>query len=285
MAAERMRGSALRVLRLWRLYAYMDLAWMARSLRLLFTGYLSDAILAAGKVSATLLLAARFDGLGAWRRDQVLFMLGYATLATGSLNLFFNYNVASISRRLGRGQLDHTLIQPQPLWMAFLTEGFMPFSGSAMPLVGLGLMVWTGVRLRVALTPGWLALLLVDLAASMAVVLSFTFLWGSLAFWAPRGAEEISSSAVQILQGLMSFPLEGFGPALMGGLLTVVPSGFVAWYPCRFLLGLERRPWAGAVTPLAAVAMVAAAAWAFGKGMVHYGRTGSQRYSAFGHRS
>ena len=46
------------------------------------------------------------------------------------MNMFFGYNVLTISRRLGRGQLDHTLVQPQPIWLSLLTEGFMPFSGS-----------------------------------------------------------------------------------------------------------------------------------------------------------
>ena len=74
---------------------------------------------------------------------QVLFMLGYATVVSGLMNMFFGYNVLFISRRLGRGQLDHTLIQPQPIWLSLLTEGFMPFSGSPMLLPGIALMVWS----------------------------------------------------------------------------------------------------------------------------------------------
>ena len=62
----------------------------------------------------------------------MLFLLGYALLVRGVIDTFFNYNVAFISRRIGRGQLDHMLVQPQPLWMALLTEGFAPFSGSGM---------------------------------------------------------------------------------------------------------------------------------------------------------
>ena len=38
---------------------------------------------------------------------------------------------------------------------------------------------------------------------------------------------------------------------LLGGLLSVVPVGFLAWYPCRVLLGLDRARYGAAVTPMA----------------------------------
>jgi ABC-2 type transport system permease protein len=168
--------------------------------------------------------------------------------------------------------------------MALLTEGFMPFSGSAILLPGCGLMLWAIHRLSLPVSPGWLALLALNLAASAGVALSFSFLWGSLAFWAPRAAEEISSSSVRLVYQLKSFPLDGLGPVLSGGLMMVLPVGFVAWYPCRSLLGLDRSGWSGAVTPLAAALFAALAAWVFRQGMRQYARTGSQRYSSFGHR-
>jgi ABC-2 type transport system permease protein len=273
-----------RIFRLWRLYAAMDLLLLTRDVKLAISYFASDLIVNIAAVTAMLLLAERFDGIGRWTKDQVLFMLGYATLVSGILGTFFSYNILEISRRLGRGQLDHTLIQPQPLWMALLTEGFMPFSGSAVLFPGLGLILWATHRLALPVSPAWLALVALNLAASAAVVLSFSFLWGSLAFWAPRAAEEISSSSVRLVYQLKSFPLDGLGLLLTGGLMTLLPVGLVAWYPCRALLGLDPSGWGGAVTPLAAVLFAALAGWVFRQGMREYGRTGSQRYSSFGHR-
>jgi ABC-2 type transport system permease protein len=136
-----------------------------------------------------------------------------------------------------------------------------------------------------AVTPGWLALLAINMLGSMASILSFSFLWGSLAFWAPRAAEEISSSATTLLDQLKSFPLDGLGPLLLGGLMTIAPVSFVAWYPCRALLGIDGASYAGWVTPLAALLLAALTIGIFRKGMALYGRTGSQRYSNLGHRS
>jgi ABC-2 type transport system permease protein len=278
------RLTIVRLLRLWRLYAVLDFTFLMADLKLALTWYISDGIVNLASVMATLLLADRFAGIGAWGRDEVIFMLGYATVVSGLMNMLFGYNVLTISRRLGRGQLDHTLIQPQPIWLSLLTEGFMPFSGSPMLLPGIALLVWSAARLPLAITPGWLALLALNLAASSAIVLAFAFLWGSLAFWAPRAAEEISSSSIRLLYQLKAFPLDGLGPLLLSGMLTVLPVGFVAWYPCRALLGLDPSDWAGWVTPLAALIFAIATGWIFRKGMRYYGRTGSQRYSSLGHR-
>ena len=41
------------------------------------------------------MLAERFNGIGAWSKPQMIFMLGYAITAMGVLDLFFNFNVAS----------------------------------------------------------------------------------------------------------------------------------------------------------------------------------------------
>ena len=110
--------------------------------------------------------------------------------------MFFSYNVLAVSRRIGRGQLDHTLVQPQPLWMALLTEGFMPFSGCWGAIVGLGISTWSLGRLDMAVETGWWLCYGVHLLSSCAVVLAFSYLWSALAFWSPVGAEEISSRAI-----------------------------------------------------------------------------------------
>src|SRR5207244_6500665 len=132
----------------------------------------------------------RFDGIGSWTRPQVLFMLGYALLVRGLIDTFFNYNLAFISRRIGRGQLDHLLIQPQPLWMALVTEGFAPVTGTGMLLPAALLLVTSAPEINK--TPAWYAVFLVNLLASIVIVLAFEYAWGSLAFWAPRAAEEIN---------------------------------------------------------------------------------------------
>ncbi|MBV8083852.1 MAG: ABC-2 family transporter protein [Chloroflexi bacterium] len=275
---------AWRILRLWRVYGYLDLLAILRS-PARFTLFLaSDLLVNVGGFLTMLLLAERFDGIGAWTKWQVVFMLGYGSLAGALVYLFFAYNVAFISRRIGRGQFDHVLIQPQPLWMATLTDGFSPFIG------GIGLapgLVLGGLALGHGAGPvglSWVALLPLNLLGSMAVSMGFAYIWGALAFWAPRSAEEINSTSNAMMQQLKGYPLDAVGPGLRGALLTVLPAGFIAWYPSRALLGLDAVPGAGFITPLAGLGF-GLLAWAvFERGLAHYRITGSQRYLSRGHR-
>ena len=89
--------------------AYLDFMWMTRDFKFFLINVVSDLVLSLSGVMAVFFLAERFAGIGAWSRDQILFMLGYAALVQGLLEMFFRYNVLAISRRIGRGQLDHTL--------------------------------------------------------------------------------------------------------------------------------------------------------------------------------
>ncbi len=288
MAAER-RSAPRRIASLLALYARLDVLWIARGPGAALSWYASEAIVSLGLVATTFLVAERFDGIGRWSRDEVLFMLGYALLARGLIDVTAGWNVLHISRRIGRGQLDHLLIQPQPLWMSLLCEGFSPVSGSGMAIAGSAVLAVALGRLELAPTAGWWGLLALNLLGSVGVIVAFSYAWATSAFRAPRAAEEINSSTVRLIDELRGFPLDGVGPALLTGLLSAVPVGFAAWYPCRALLGIDARgvatPLAAIVaTPLAAIAFGALAAWLFHRGLLHYGRTGSTRYLALGHR-
>ncbi len=274
-----------RLFQLWGMYARLDFMLMTRDARLFVAWGLSDLVIELGSVIGLLLLAERFDGIGVWTKYQVMFMLGYASVVGGLMSVFFNYNVLFISRRVGRGQLDHTLIQPQPLWLSLLTEGFSPAFGLLVTLPGVGLTWWAVAHLPPMVSPAWLARFTLNLGASGAIMLAFQFLWGSLAFWSPRAAEEINSSTVSLMQELKTFPLDGLSAPLLGGLMSALPVGFMAWFPARALLGISTNPFSVWITPGAALLFGLAATLVFRKGLTYYGRIGSQRYSNFGHRS
>jgi ABC-2 type transport system permease protein len=258
----------------------MELIWIARSKASALMWYASDVFVGVGIVATTYLLAERFDGIGAWSRPQILFLLGYAVLVRGTVETFFGWNVAFISRRIGRGQLDHMLLQPQPLPMTILTEGFGPLTGSGLVLVGVGLLAAAGQGGGVL----WLGAFALNLVASVVVVMAIAYAWGTIAFFAPRAAEEVNSSTMEFVDQLRGFPLDGLSTFLLAGLSTVIPVALVAWLPARALVGVSAHPLDWLATPVFACIAACVASWIFGKGMDHYGRTGSVRYVSLGHR-
>ena len=277
-------GSRLaRLLRLWRLAARMDLLFLSRSLRTGVAWYFADLLLGLSGAVWAFLLAERFDGIGPWSRAQIVFLLGLALLVRGVVDLAFSMNVSFPSRRIGRGQLDHMLLMPQPLWQTIASDGFTPFSGSVSSSRARRCSAGRRTRWLSGLDAAWLALLALHVASAAAIMLSFAYL-GEPRFIAPRGAEEINSNTMRMLEQLKPFPLDGVGALLTGGLLTFVPAGFLAWLPARVLLGLETRPGAWLWTPAAALGFAALATTVFRRGLRRYARTGSARYLSHGHR-
>ena len=141
-----------RLLRLWRVQAYLDLLFLTQDARRAGTFVVSDVVITVATFAATLLVAERFGGIGDWGKHQVAFMLGYGLIVHGLLDVFFGYNIKFISRRIGRGQLDHTLLRPHSVATALLTEGFMPFSGFSALVPGLALMAWAAGELALMIS-------------------------------------------------------------------------------------------------------------------------------------
>ncbi len=243
----------------------------------------TDFIGHSGAMLAPILVAVRFGHIGPWPVAAVVFMLAYGTVVSSLLDALGD-NTFFLSQRIGRGQLDHCLVQPQPLWRSLLTEGFTPLDFWPTLTLGLAMMAWSVTPLHVTARPAWLGLLGINLLASMAVQTAFLYAWGSLAFWAPRGAEEISSAAYSLI-GEVGFPLDPVPRALRVVLVSAVPSGLLSWLPSRALLHIGGAgPVDAWLTPLAAIVLGVFAVILFRLGLRRYRHTGSMRYTDYGHR-
>jgi len=263
--------------------ARLNVARILRTREQAIAHTLTDFIWHSGAMVAPILVAVRFGHIGSWPVAAVVFMLAYGAAVSSVMDALGD-SPWYLSQRIGRGQLDHSLIQPQPLWRTLFTEGFTPFDFWPVLTLGLVLMAWSSAQLHVPAGPGWLGLLAFNLLASIAVETAFLYTWGCLAFWAPRGAEEVSSAASGLI-GDLSFPLDPVPRPLRAVLVTAVPSGLLSWLPSRALLHIAGTGALDAwLTPLAAIVLGAFALFLFRLGLRHYRRTGSMRYTDHGHR-
>ena len=272
------------LVRLWHLHLWLDLLWIARDWRSALIFIFIDLFTSLSVASSTFLIAARFDGIGDWTFAHIVFMVGFGLIVKSILSMFVSFNILEISRRIGRGQLDHILIQPRPMWVAFITEGLAPVSEGFSIFPGLFALGWAIYALGLPITIGWLIAVVANAFAAAAIVASFSWSIGSVAFWAPRAGEEICSSVMSVVNGLSSFPLDNASRRLQTVLLTAMPVGFVAWLPSRALTGIDPSPEGLLWTPLAAFGFIAVAIAIFRKGLQEYERTGSRRYLSMGHR-
>ena len=142
--------------RLYRQYTKMDLLWFLRDTRYCLLQIFSDTVCAVCTIAGVFLLSEKFGGFGGMNQGEILFMMGFSTLVDGIYMMFFiGNNTSMISRIIGRGQLDHLMIQPVPLWAELLAQGFSPLSGSSMLVCGIGLTEYTVSRLPLSAPLPW----------------------------------------------------------------------------------------------------------------------------------
>jgi len=272
-----------KVFRLWVIYARMDFLWLLKDFNNFALYAVTDVLINITSVVGIWLIAQRFNGIGSMSIYQILFMLGYSLTVYGVTNTFFGFNVYHISRRIGRGQMDHVLIMPQPIWVTLLTDGFTPVSGSGVFLSGMGVMTFALTRMVNPISPLFLVSLPVCLFFSVVISLSFYYLWGSLAFYSPVGAEEICTSVEDFFSSLRSFPLNGISIVSKYVMLSVLPVGLYAWFPASALLGISGS-YNIAILALIALAYISLVYVIFRRGLKYYVKQGSSRYHDRGHR-
>ena len=274
-----------RFLRLYALYGKMDLAWFLRDTKFAILGIFADIIANFSAIGSIFLLAWKFDGVGGMSKYEVLFMLGYTTLVTGIFTtLCANGNTGHISRRIGRGQMDHMMIQPLPLPVQLLVDGFIPFTGSSNLWSGLLVIAVSVHMIGITLPWWWIFSLIANLFITITIILSQSYIYSTAAFYAPAAAEEIASTVIDLQGNLSQYPLSGMPLKLQISLIAVFPAGLLGWFPTLVLLGRAPLNLPSVFPALMAVVLFITAQFVFRKGLKHYVKSGSNRYLSRGFR-
>lgn len=263
----------------------MDKQWLIQDPWICLMVIFSETILALSGLTGILLLAVRFGGIGDLSSTQVLFMLSFHLFGEGIELMFFgNANVLAISRRIGRGQIDHMLVQPIPLPLQLLCEGFIPFTGSQKLIISIFALAYATAQCGITLTAGWFTLLLALALCRITLRIGVSYLSGVLAFYRPVACEEVSDIVLSLCDTVSSYPLSGMPRALVLTLCTALPIGLLTYIPGLILLGKLDLIYS-ALPLFAALTLCMLATYAFKKGMKYYATVGSIRYKAMGHRS
>jgi len=273
-----------RIIKLLAISAKVDMVWLLRDTKYAVMGILGDVINNLATVSGVFLIAARFGGIGGMSTDEVLFMMAYSTVVTGIFILFGASNNIHISRIIGRGQLEHFFIQPLPLGVQLLTNGFTPFTGSSNLIVGIILMAISISRLGLNISLIWVLALSAYLLATLIIIIARAYLVSSITFYAPVAAEEITSTAIDETWLLGTFPLSGMPRFIQIPLLTILPEGLMAWFPALILLGKMQAGLLVYYPMFFALLISLVAGYFFKKGLKYYVQKGSNRYVPYGFR-
>jgi len=263
----------------------MDWLYTTQDLFTALVTLFSELLWGISSLIGTALLAVQFGGVGGLNAEEVLVMLSFHLFARGwEVILFAGNNVSCISRRIGRSQVDHMFLQPIPLWMQLLTEGFMPVSGCQQLICGVIALCVFVPKAGITVDAGWFLLLALLVICRITLYLSIAFMAGSAAFYNPVAYEEFSDVALSLMDVVCDYPLSGMPPWFVGMLCTVLPLGALTYLPGLLLLGRLDAVWA-AWPVLLALVLAGISQNLFRKGLKHYVKAGCARYKSLGHRS
>ena len=265
------------------IYARMDLASLLRDTKFMVIAITADIVSNISSISGIFLLAWKFGGIGGMDRYEVLFMLAYGNIVMGFLNMMGGCNALFPSRIIGRGQWEHMFIMPLP-YAVQLTVGIFPFTCSSSLLSGIALLCVAVCKMEMTLPWWWPSVLILQLMISMVIVVACSYLFSSLAFYAPVQCEEISSTVIYSVEHTMTFPLSGMPVYIRYPLLTIFPAGLTAWFPTMILLG-KTTTLENFYPAVFALLLSLAAAYFFRKGFRYYVKKGINRYVSGGHRA
>lgn len=272
-----------RYLKLLSIYAKMDLASLLRDTKFMLIAILSDICANISSISGIFLLAWKFGGIGGMDKFEILFMLAYGNIVSGTISVFDRGNASFPSRIIGRGQWEHMFIMPLPYSVQMLA-GFFPFTCSSNLISGIVLMCVAVANINISLPWWWIFVLTGNMFVSLVIIVGLSYLVSSLAFYAPVQCEEISSAVRYSVQYTSTFPLSGMPTYMKLPLLTIFPAGLTAWLPTLIILG--KAPAAASVYPIIfAVLLSLTAAYFFRKGFRYYVKKGINRYTPGGHRN
>lgn len=273
-----------RYFELLRIYAKMDLASLMRDRKFITIVMVAEFVSNISSISGIFLLAWKFGGIGGMDRYEVLFMLAYGNIVMGFLNMVGGcWNALFPSRIIGRGQWEHMFIMPLP-YVVQLTVGIFPFTGSSNLLIGIVMLFIAVHSIDIVLPWWWLGMLILQLIISMVIVVALSYLFSSLAFYAPVQCEEISSTVIYSMEHTKSFPLSGMPLYIKYPLLTIFPAGLMAWFPTMILLG-KAATFETLYPAVFALFISFTATYFFKKGFRYYVKKGINRYVSGGHRS
>lgn len=193
---------------------------------------------AVGLFGLELLYNNNENALGGWSWEQALAVLGLFEILRGVTTSFLDPNLTRIVRYVYEGTLDFVLLKPMDSQFWLSTRNVSPWGIPDM-LIGLGILIFAGVRMDVPF--GMYFVGLIPVALGMLVLYSLWFIFASFSIWYVK-----IWNATEVLRGLLEagrYPRAAFPGFVQIFFTFVVPVAFMTTVPAEVLMGEATVTW------------------------------------------
>lgn len=268
--------------RLLKLYGQLDFLLATRELKLVIIQFFANISTA---IASTIGVWVIYSNLNLETNEPtMLLLMAYPILLNGLYAFFFSSgNWGRISRVISRGQLDNSFIQPVPLPAQFFTQGFAPFTAGLDFIFSIVLFVVACFCNNLFTTFSSTISIFCCVLCSYIVLVASMFFCSVLAFYAPIAGEEISDTIYELFSNTKAYPLESTPYAFRSFFCFIIPIGLLVWFPETILLSTNlnfRLLYLICFTIVYSLIAIII----FKKGLRHYEKTGSTRFTSFGYK-
>ena len=164
-----------------------------------------------------------FKSIKGWTLSDIACLYGIVNGGYGIFSIFLGGS-RFLARMIFEGDLDMMIVKPKNLLIQIIASKSVS-SGWGDILSSIVFLIFSGYI-------SWLhfPLLLLFILTSCIVIASFSIIMGSLAFWV-GDSHALSKQLFEFLLTFSNYPKSIYAGAAIVFLMTVVPSGFIGFFP------------------------------------------------------
>jgi ABC-2 type transport system permease protein len=195
-----------------------------------------NLVINAAEVFATLVMFNRFESLGGWSFQEMMFLTGIAMVSFAIGDTISN-GVQSVPALIRAGEFDRLMIRPLSIYMqAIVNEVSLRHVGQL--ILGCIVFAYSITQVPVSWSVGNVAYLALMIASGAAIFLALFTVEAIISFWTVNSVEAVNAFTYGG-SDMAQYPLHIFPRLFRGFLLWVLPLGFVCYYPAVHMLGKD----------------------------------------------
>lgn len=248
------------------------LVWGEYKLDFLSINIASIIVLIIGFINIQIIFS-QADSILGWNKYQVFWMLGFFYIIRAIYNTFF-INTLNIGYLVRNGKMDIYIIRPLNTFFQLVCTGRY---NAEFPIdefvMGIGLIVYSKIALNIKLGIIDILYLIVSIIVGELVYMSIIFLVSSISLWTvkSRALQEFVSN----MEKLIEYPLDIYGVFVKFFLTTILPLGFVSFYPSQFFFHAEKFKNYIIAGPIVAILLLCVSNFVWKRGLKSYQSPGA----------
>ena len=213
----------------------------------------------------------RIDSLVGWSKDQILFVYGFQLIVTSVVWMLMN-SIWILRDSLISGNFIKYKIKPINPTFFFFTETF-GFQSLVNLVLGISVLYVVSDNVGMVWELENIALFLFFAVSAVVLLVGLLLAVSSIGFW-----NNNSAPLITLIVGICEisyYPLPIYNPLIIGLFSTILPIGYISFYPSASLLHINTSVNVYFMMPLVALGMLCIGLASWRKGVNYWESTGT----------